>query len=78
MDRFSNHLLTIIKRIDFNSYCICLGRLHHFEANLKDERVNEWRLWYGDPCFKKEFCGTFKSLKDGFFLFYIEKTLASI
>jgi len=42
-------------RTGFNSYCICLDCLHQFEADLRDEKVNEWRFWYGFPSFKEAF-----------------------
>ncbi len=42
-------------RTGFNSYCICLECLHQFEADLRDEKVNEWRFWYGFPSFKEAF-----------------------
>ncbi len=45
----------IKSRTGFNSYCICLDCLHQFEADLRDEKVNEWRLWYGFPSFKEAF-----------------------
>ncbi len=42
-------------RTGFNSYCICFDCLHQFEADLRDEKVNEWRFWYGFPSFKEAF-----------------------
>jgi len=42
-------------RIGFNSYCICLDCLHQFEADLRDEKVNEWCFWYGFPSYKEAF-----------------------
>ncbi len=41
----------------FNSYVICLDCLYQFEADLRDERVNEWRFWYGFPSFAEAFRG---------------------
>lgn len=51
------------ERTGFNSYCVCLDCLHQFEADLRDEKINEWRLWYGFPDFKEAFRGT-PTLKD--------------
>lgn len=51
------------ERTGFNSYCMCLGCLHQFEADLRDEKINEWRLWYGYPSFEVGFRGT-PTLKD--------------
>jgi rubredoxin len=45
------------QRTGFNSYAICLDCLHQFEADFRDEKVNEWRLWYGRPSFKEAFRG---------------------
>jgi len=45
------------QKTGFNSYAICLDCLHHFEADFRDEKVNEWRLWYGYPSFKEAFRG---------------------
>jgi rubredoxin len=45
------------QRTGFNSYAICLDCLHQFEADFRDEKVNEWRLWYGYPSFKEAFRG---------------------
>jgi phage FluMu protein Com len=44
-------------RTGFNSYVVCLECLHQFEADLRDEKVNEWRLWYGRPPFEEAFRG---------------------
>jgi len=41
----------------FNSYVVCLDCLHQFEADLRDEKINEWRLWYGRPSFREAFRG---------------------
>jgi len=46
-----------ISRTGFNSYVVCLDCLHQFEADFRDEKVNEWRLWYGRPSFKEAFRG---------------------
>lgn len=46
------------KRTGFSSYCICLDCLHQFEADLRDEKLNEWRFGYGFPSFKDAFRGT--------------------
>jgi hypothetical protein len=45
------------QRTGFNSYAICLDCLYQFEADFRDEKVNEWRLWYGYPTFKEAFRG---------------------
>jgi hypothetical protein len=45
------------QRTGFNSYAICLNCLYQFEADFRDEKVNEWRLWYGYPTFKEAFRG---------------------
>ena len=37
----------IKERTGFNSYCVCLDCLYQFEADLGDEKVNPWRLYYG-------------------------------
>ena len=44
-------------RTGFNSYVVCLDCLHQFEADLRDEKVNEWRFWYGKPSFREAFRG---------------------
>jgi hypothetical protein len=46
------------ERTGFNSYCVCLDCLHQFEADLRDEKVNEWRFWFWFPSFKEAFRGT--------------------
>jgi hypothetical protein len=50
-------------RTGFNSYVVCIDCLHQFEADLRDEKVNEWRFWYGRPSFKEAFRGK-PSMKD--------------
>ncbi len=45
------------QRTGFNSYAICLDCLYQFEADFRDEKVNEWRLWYGYPTFKEALRG---------------------
>ncbi|MCC6055975.1 MAG: hypothetical protein LM583_04805 [Desulfurococcaceae archaeon] len=45
------------RRTGFNSYAICLDCLYQFEADFRDEKVNEWRLWYEYPTFKEAFRG---------------------
>jgi ribosomal protein S27AE len=44
-------------RTGFNSYVICLDCLHQFEADFRDEKVNEWRFSYERPSFKEAFRG---------------------
>lgn len=36
-------------RTGFNSHCICLKCLHLFEADLRDEIANPWRVYYEAP-----------------------------
>jgi hypothetical protein len=45
------------QRTGFNSYAICLDCLHQFEADFRDEKVNEWRFWYGYPTLREAFRG---------------------
>ena len=44
-------------RTGFNSYAICLDCQHQFEGDFRDEKVNEWRFYYGCPSFEKAFRG---------------------
>ncbi len=39
----------VIKRVGFNSFCICLECLHQFEADLRDEESNPFRHWIKGP-----------------------------
>lgn len=34
-------------RTGFNSHCVCLDCLYQFDADLRDEKANMWREWYG-------------------------------
>jgi len=44
-------------RTGFNSYVVCLDCLHLFEADLRDEKVNEWRFLYERPSLKEALRG---------------------
>jgi hypothetical protein len=39
----------IKERTGFNSHCVCLDCLHQFDADLRDEIANPWRLFYDAP-----------------------------
>jgi hypothetical protein len=63
-DKYAMEILGVDSRSDlfksrtgFNSYVVCLDCLYQFEADLRDEKVNEWRLWYGRPSFREAFRG---------------------
>lgn len=36
------------EKTGFNSYSICLDCLYQFEADLRDEKNNPWRFYYGN------------------------------
>lgn len=42
-------IVELIKRIGFNSFCICLECLHLFEVDLRDEENNPFRRWIKGP-----------------------------
>jgi hypothetical protein len=44
-------------RTGFNSYVVCLDCLHQFEADFRDEKVNEWRFAYERPSLKEALRG---------------------
>ena len=39
----------VVRRVGFNSFCICLECLHQFEADLRDEINNPYRRWIKGP-----------------------------